>query len=164
MLNKIYLAILSVSIGLMAFFTYYSWSWLQSIGLPAAAVEGYTYTTKMAWTVLWLSTVALLVLGNAVLWVSRRAWAMWMTLLYFSVFIAIRYFWLHQAFFQFQTDNGLWDGGLLIAPLSASILIVVIGAVVFFDQFVVVRLHRKMYPPIVAEEPRTPVDSESTVE
>ncbi|HRI04204.1 MAG TPA: hypothetical protein PLL77_10715 [Pyrinomonadaceae bacterium] len=146
MWSKIYLAILAVACLVMAFFTFYSWSWLQSIGLPAAAVAGYEYHSGLAWPVLWIATIALLVLGNAVLWASERAWAMWVTFLYFSVFVIIRYFWLDQAFFQFKKTNGLFDGSFSIAPLMAVILVVIMAAIVFFDQFIVLRLRAKTYP------------------
>ena len=162
MWSKLYLAVLAISIFVMAFFTYYAWSWLQSVGEPVAAVAGYQYHAGLGWMALWLFAVILLVLANAVLWTSRRGWAAWTTFLFFAVFLVIRYFWLHQAFFQFQKDNGLWDGGLLIAPFSAAILIVLMAAVVFFDQFAIVRLHRKMYPPAVAAD--SGVETEPTAE
>ena len=146
MWSKLYLAALGLSITGMAFFTYYSWSWLQSIGLPSVAVEGYRYHTSLAWTFLWISSIVLLIVGNSVLWAGGRAWAMWTTFLFFAAFLAIQYFWLHQSFFQFLKGNGLGDGGLLFAPFSAAILIALAGVIVFFDKFIVIRLRAKTYP------------------
>ena len=48
MWSKIYLAILAVAVVVMAFFTYYAWSWLQSIGQPVAAAAGYDYHSRLA--------------------------------------------------------------------------------------------------------------------
>lgn len=147
-----YLVILAVAIIVMAFFTFYSWSWLQSIGLPAAAVAGYEYHAGLAWPALWIATIALLVLGNAILWVRGRAWAMWVTFIYFSAFVIIRYFWLDQAFFQFKKTHDLFDGSFSIAPLMAVILVVIMAAIVFFDQFIVLRLRAKTYPATAQDD------------
>ncbi len=157
MWSKIYLAILAVAIVVMAFFTFYSWSWLQSIGLPAAAVAGYEYHAELAWPALWILTIALLVLGNAVLWASGRAWAMWITFIYFAAFVIIRYFWLDKAFLGFRTTHGLTDSSFSVAPLMAVILVVLMAAIVFFDQFIVLRLRTKTYPS--AEKEASPAES-----
>jgi hypothetical protein len=165
MITKIYIGILAVSAGLMAFFTFYSWSWLQSIGMPSTAVDGYLYHDSFGWIVLAFSTVILLLIGNAILWSSRRGWALWSTHIYFTVFIIIRYFWLDQALMQFKKANGLSDGGFSIGPLLGAILVVVAAAVVFCNQFMVVQLHRQMYPPAVEIDPEietTPEEERST--
>ncbi len=153
MWSKLYLAVLGLSIAVMVFLTYYSWSWLQSIGIPVGAVAGYEYHSDIAWWALWLSSVTLLVLGNAVLWVNRNAWAMWTTFLYFAVFVVIRYFWLDQAFFHFKKDNGLFDGSFSIGPFFAVLLIVLAGVIVFSNKFLVIRLRAKTYTEadVVAE-------------
>lgn len=154
MFSKIYLAVLALAILIMAFFTYYSWSWLQSIGSPAAAVEGYAYHESLSWSALWLFAAILMVLGNAVLWTTKRAWALWATFLFFSVFAIIRYFWLDQAYFHFKKANGMFDGSFSIAPIMAVVLVVLMGIIVFFDTFLVTRLNAKTHP--VAEEPPEP--------
>ena len=94
-----------------------------------------------------------LFLKDAILWVSGRAWAMWVTFIYFSAFVIIRYFWLDQAFFQFKKTHGLFDGSFSIAPLMAVILVVLMAAIVFFDQFIVLRLRAKTYPATTQDEP-----------
>lgn len=147
MLNKIYLCLLGVSTALMAFFTYYSWSWLQSIGLPAAAAEGYRYHADLAWYTLWITFVALLMLGNGVLWATRSSWAMWTSYVYFAVFAVIDHFWLGQAAFHFKKANGLWDGSFSLGPFFGAFLISAVGVFVFVDHFMVVRLYRRMFPP-----------------
>ena len=163
MWNKLYLGVLGLSIAIMAFFTYYSWSWLQSIGQPIATVEGYNYHSDFGWITLWISSVLLLLLGNVILWLTRHAWAMWTTLLYFAVFVLLRYFWLDEALFHFKKANGLGNGSFSVGPIFAVIIVAVAVAVVFVDQFAVVLLQRKMYPPVVADEPvdRSGVDPAS---
>ncbi|MEP6946117.1 MAG: hypothetical protein ABJA02_09385 [Acidobacteriota bacterium] len=146
MVSKIYLGVLAVSTALMAFFTYYSWSWLQSIGQPSTAVAGYNYNDNIAWTLLIVSTLALAILGNVILWLTRRAWALWATLLYFAVFVLLRYIWLDQALFHFKKENGLWEGSFSIGPLFGAIVVIIAAVFVFSDQFAVLQLQRKMFP------------------
>ena len=162
MWSKLYLALLGLSIAVMAFFSIYSWSWLQSIGNPSGAAAGYVYHADLAWNSLWLTTAILILVGNAVLWTGGRAWAMWITFVYFTVLAVLRFFWLDEAFVSFKKVNGLSDGGFSVGPFVAVLLIVIIAAIVFFDQFIVSRLRHKMYPPTVADEP--PTESKPSVE
>jgi hypothetical protein len=153
MWNKIYLIALAVLITPMAFLTYYAWSWLQSIGAPRAVVESYDYWSNLNWNYLWISTVILLILANVLLWKTRRAWALWTTFLYFAIFIVVRYFWLDQTFFQYKQTNGALQNGFSLQPLLGAALIAVAAVIVFFDQFLVKRLHDKTYP--ATETPAT---------
>ena len=162
MWSKLYLALLGLSLVVMAFFSFYSWSWLQSIGIPAQAAAGYEYHAGFAWTALWLTTAILFLAGNAVLWTGGRAWAMWITFVYFAVLAVVRLFWLDEAFVHFKKINGLSDGSFSVGPFVAVLLIVIIAAIVFFDQFIVSRLRDKMYPPAVTDEPHT--ESKPSVE
>ena len=145
MLSKIYLGLLAISFAAMAFFTYYSWSWLQSIGQPAAAAEGYEYHSKLAFIFLPISGVILLMLANGILWATQRAWAMWTTFTYVAIFVIVQYFWLGEAFFRYKKTNGMFDGSFSLGPVMGAILIVVAGVVVFANQYVSARLYRKMY-------------------
>ena len=145
MFSKIYLAVLTVAVLAMAFFTYYSWSWLQSIGQPAAAVAGFEYHSNLALTVLWLSTAVLLVLGNAVLWVNHSAWAIWATFLYFMILVVTRYFWIDRVFLDFVQRNTGTDTSVSGGPFVAAILIILAGIIAFFDHFIVVKLRAKTY-------------------
>lgn len=162
MWSKLYLALLGLSIAVMAFFSFYSWSWLQSIGSPAGAAAGYEYHAGFAWAFLWLATAILILAGNAVLWASGRAWAMWASFVYFAVMAILRFFWLDEAFFHFKKSNSLADGSFSIGPFVAVLLITMIAAIVFFDQFLVSRLRKKIYPPVIADEP--PPAAEPTAE
>ena len=153
MWNKIYLAVMAISIAAMAFFTFYSASWLQSIGSPAAAVSGYEYHSEMAWITIWITTIALLLVANAVLWATGKSWAVWTTVVYFAVFMIARYFWLDQAFFTFKKQNIAFDGSFSVAPLLGVMLILLVAAIAFFDQFIVVKLRKKTFAevPVVAD-------------
>ncbi len=146
MWSKIYLACLAISLAVMAFFTFYGLSWLQSIGDPRAAAAGFEYHSALSWPVLWISSIVLLVLANAVLCTTRRSWAMWVTFLYLAGFIAAKFFWLDRSFAAFQTTNNLAAPAISFGPFFAAIMIVVIAAIVFFDQFFVLRMLEKMYP------------------
>lgn len=154
MFSKIYLAALGLSITVMAFFTYYSWSWLQSIGQPAPAIAGYEYHSNLAWITLWITTAVLLLIGNAMLWTTRNAWAMWLTFVYFAVFVVIKYFWLARESVRFSETAPSFSAG----PIIGVGLIIALAAVVFVDQFLVVRLLAKMYPEATDTGPDAEVD------
>lgn len=145
MWSKIYLAALGLAVAVMVFFTFYSWSWLQSIGDPRAAVTGYEYHAGLAWPILWITAIVLLALGNAVLWATSRGWAMWLTFSYFAVFVIVRFFWLENLDLSYRKSNGLADATFSIGPFIGALMIIVVGAIVFFDQFLVLRMYRKMY-------------------
>lgn len=144
MLTKIYLAILAVAIAANSFFAIYAWSWLGSIGKPAEALGGYEFHAGHGWTTLWVSTILLFMIANGVLWVSGRIWAMWTTFAFFAVAIVIGYFILDQAKFAFATANGLTDQRYSIDRFAAVLLIFVGAAIVYFDQFIVTTMKRKM--------------------
>ena len=165
MWNKIYLIALAVLITPMAFLTYYAWSWLQSIGAPRTVVENYDYWSNFYWNYLWLSTVILLILANVLLWKTRRAWALWTTFLYFAIFIIARYFWLDQIFFEYKRENGLGQNGFSVAPLFGVVLCAIAAAIVFFDQFLIKRLHDKMYLQMEAaiSNPTEMIENSDTV-
>lgn len=146
MLNKVYLIVFAVFVLPMAFLTYYAGTWLGSIGAPVKAAESYFYFTSFGWTLLWGSFFVLLILANIILWSSRKAWAIWLSFLYFAFFIFLRYWYLEGSYLDFARRNGFTDSNFSTGPLVAMILVVGIGALVFFDQFVVLRLNEKMHP------------------
>jgi hypothetical protein len=156
MLIKIYIALLALSILIIGFFTLYSWSWLGSIGSPARAVAGYEYYAGLSWPILWLSASLLLVLANSILWVTGRVWPMWTTLIYFQIFVLLKAFWLDPALLAFQNASGMTNETFTIGPLLAAILIIIAAAIVFFDQFLLIRLKEKTFPESlqIAAEPK----------
>ena len=155
MLNKIFLGVMAIAVVVVLFITYYSWSWLQSIGDPRTAWESFNYDRRAGVYFLIVSTIVLLVIANVVLWTVRNAWAMWATHLFFSIFAIVLLFWLHLTGISFCIDNGVCQSPSRgIGPLLAVFGIVVLGVLVFFDQYVVLRLHGKMYrnPDLTVEE------------
>ena len=141
MWNKIYFALLAVAVLLMFFFTFYAYSWFGSIGNPKDALEGYYYYAGLGSTFLWFSSAVLLILANVILWTTRRGWAMWTTFAYFAIFVLLRTFWLEKARYNFENSDSLF-----FTPVIGVILIIVAGAIVFFNQFFNLRLNEKMYP------------------
>lgn len=84
---------------------------------------------------------------------------MWVTLAYFAVFVLVKYFWLERSFADFLRSNNFADTPVWGGPFLAVVLCIIFGAIVFFDQFLIVRLSDKMYPPPVeAETPENNAD------
>lgn len=153
MWNRIYFVVIAVCVVVMSALTYYSWSWLQSIGAPRAAVEGYTYHSGIAWNFLWVSSVALLILANVILAKYQKSWAMWASLVYFAVFVVIRYFWLEGSFSQLNHSSGLGEAGMSWAPVTGVIICIAAAAVVIANQFLALRISEKMYPARIESSP-----------
>ena len=155
MWNKIYFAGLAVAVLAMFFFTFYANSWFGSIGSPKDALAGYEYYAGLGSIFLWISSAVLLILANVILWNTRRGWALWTTFLYFAVFVVLRTFWLEKARYSFQNSDSLF-----FTPIIGVILIIIAGAIIFFNQFLNLRLNEKMYPPAPADEDLQIVENE----
>ena len=156
MLNKIYFALLGVAVLVMGFFTFYSWSWLQSIGEPQAVVEHYRFWSETSWIFLWISAPVLLVVGNAILWSNRSSWAMWTSAAYFAIFVLIKCFWLDPVCVSFKQTKNLPEGGVFLGPVAAIILCVIGAGIVYFDQYILSQFVEKMHPspsPVYEEVP-----------
>jgi hypothetical protein len=158
MLSKVYIALLAIFTAIMVFFTYYSWSWLDSIGSPTAAIAGYEFHSSSSWTVLWLSAAGLLLLANSILWVTGRIWSMWATFTYFSLFVVIKAFWLDPASLFFMASAGMTDQTFTVGPIMATILIIVAASIVFFDQFLLIRLREKTFPTVVDDDTKSEIE------
>lgn len=149
MWNRIYLIALAVFIIPLSFLTYYSYSWLTSIGSPRAASDGFLYHTDFAWKLLWLSTIILVVLANVVLAKYRQSWAIWTTFVYFAVFVVIRYLWLQRSYLQFSLENGFTDGGWAFGPVFAVLLCAGAAVVLFSNQLLVNRMSERLHPTVM---------------
>jgi hypothetical protein len=147
MWNKIYFALLAVAALAMIFFTFYAHSWFSSIDNPKNVLEGYFYYAGLGSIFLWISAAVLLILANIILWDTRRGWALWATLGYFAFFVILRTFWLEKARYNFQNSDSLF-----FTPVIGVILIVGAGGLVFFNQYLNLRLNEKMHPPRVADD------------
>lgn len=146
MLNKIYLVALAVFLLVMSVLTYYSASWLSSIGDPRSVVVNYEYFSRISGNFLWISTFILIVLANVVLWKTRRSWAFWTTLLYFCIFTVLYTFWLDKNYTGYLAQNTFAPGAFSLRPLYGAILCIVVAVFLFFNQFFVARMHDRMFP------------------
>jgi len=155
MWNKIYTAVLGISFVLMVGLTFYSYTWLQSVGAPVNVVQNYDYYSNISWLFLWISSLVLLVLANVVLWTTRNAWAMWATFLYFALFMLIQTLWLDQSFFNYKQQNGLANAAFSLGAFSGILFCGLAAAIVFFNQFIVKRMRDKMLQPQSSTENQT---------
>ena len=144
MWNRVFVALIIIASVVTGFLIYYAGSWLQSIGSPRDAFEGFVYYSSIPQAVLWASIVVLLIVANVVLWTSGRSWALWMTLLFVAVFVFARYAWLDYAGFGFAGQYG-FDGDQLRWGFMTSLLTTAAAAgVIYFDVFLVGRLRRRL--------------------
>ncbi len=144
----------------MSALSFYAYNWLKSIDAPVNVVQNYEYFSNLAWMFLWLSSIVLLVLANALFWRTQKSWALWTTFLYFALFIIVQTFWFDDAFNTFKNRNNLGQNSISVSPFFGVILSVVGAIIVFFDQFLVSRLHKKMYG--VAPEEVLPATTDET--
>lgn len=158
MWNKIYFISLAIAVLVMASLDFYSSSWLQSIGNPVNAVQNYEQFSGIAWLFLWISTLLLLVLANAMYWRTQLSWGLWATFLYFAGFVVVQTFLLDPSFASYKLSSGIGRDTFSVSPFFGVILCVVAAVIVFFDQYLVSRLHKKMYG--VAPEEIEPVSEE----
>ena len=145
MWNKIYSIALGISLLVTASLSFYAYNWLSSIDAPVNVVQNYEYYSGLVWMFLWLSSIILLVLANALYWRTQKSWALWTTFLYFALFIIFQTFWFDEAFTTYKNRSGLGQNTLPLG-LFLGVALCIIGAIiVFFDQFLISRLHKKMY-------------------
>lgn len=144
--TRTFLLTLAIFALLVGFFDYYSWSWLQSIGSPYDALEGYNYYSNLAWSALWISTVILLVHANIAFVKNGRPWVFWSVFAYFCFFVILKYFWLALAEFDLRQSKNLEQAGTLIGPFVAVFLFVIFGGIVFGNHYLAVRLRDRIYP------------------
>jgi hypothetical protein len=163
MWNKIYLIALAVFLVLMSVLTYIACDWLSSIDAPRNVVSNYEYYSRLSANFLWISALILLILANILLWQTRKAWALWTTLLYFVFFIFLHTFWLNKSFIAYQKDNGFLTSSISLTPFVGVGLCLAAAVVVFFNQFLVLRMHEKMFPPAQPVED-LPEDAAENVE
>ncbi len=143
MLTKVYLAVFAAAFALEAFITYYAFSWLQSIGSPTAAFEGYTYNASAAFKFLIGSWILLVILATAIAW-TKKPWALWASFVYFAFFALVYYFWLDRSAFHFKQTAGLTDASYNFASILGVVLVIIAGFVTFAIHFMVSQLCRKL--------------------
>jgi hypothetical protein len=163
MLNKIFLGLFISAVLVMGSLAVIAYFQLQSIGFaPAQVVENFLAYDRIYKTVLWVSSLILLVLANIILWTIRRAWALWLAFAYFAVFIMLNMWWLGESLVAFISQNGLADGSFQIGGLIGAILVIVAGLAVFFNQFLVLRMNDKLLPQSTDKQVLTGEQSDQT--
>lgn len=145
MLNKIYLITLAVFVVILGVLTFLAYDWLGSVSNPSVVEANYSAYLSYGRMFLFISTLALLILANIIFWKTRQTWTFWATLIYFVVFILIQNFWLDGAFNQFQIDKKMSDSTFSPNPLVGVLLCVAAGIFVFFNQFLIKRMHDRMF-------------------
>ena len=163
MLNKIFLLVLAIAIIAMSVLSFFSYNWLQSVDKPATVAANFDIYSGFTWTFLWISSVALLIFANVLLWTYKSIWSLWLSFLYFASFILLNTLWLGELAFAYKKINGLSDGAFSILGIAGAVLCVVVAVGVFFDQFIVLRLREKMSgkPPEIAVTDSQVIESES---
>lgn len=157
MWNKIYYVALAIAVLIMASLDFYAYSWLQSTTRPADVAQNYDYFSGWAWIFLWASTIILLVLANVFYWRMQQAWGLWTTFLYFAFFVVVQTFLLESMFDTFRNQNLNAPDKFSAEPFLGVILCIVAAIIVFFDQFFVSRLHKKMFG-VAPEDIEPPVE------
>jgi hypothetical protein len=163
MINKIFLALLGVAVLMMVVLTFLALSQLKSIGFPPVQiVQNFAGYESLHWTLLWISAIVLLILGNVILWTNQKEWALWSSFLFFAVFIMVNTWWLTESVANYQKANSLDTGGILSKNGIFGVVLAIVGGVaVFFDQFIVLRLRDKMYQKPVEEAETKPDETEA---
>lgn len=141
MWTKIFLIFFAVALAAMGVLTFLSYAQLQSIGFaPGDIAKSFLSYAGIYWTGLWIFSLALLILANVVLWRSRRAWALWLAFLFFSIFVMVRTWWLNEVYVSYAKQNNLTPESLFGYGILGVLLCVVVAVGIFFDQFLVLRM------------------------
>lgn len=142
MANRIYLFLAAIAVLVMAVISYLAYSWLGSIGSPAAAAVNFAYYSDIYWWFLWIATAILVAAACFSLARTGSSWALWATFGFFAAFVVIRYFFLENALSQFMATNNIARDGLSWAPVSGTALVLAGAAVTVLLNVIVGRLAR----------------------
>jgi hypothetical protein len=146
MWTKIFLILFAVALAAMGVLTYLSYAQLQSTGFaPKDIAESFLSYAGFYWTFFWISSLALLITANVVLWLTRRAWALWLTFLYFSIFILVRTWWLNEVYSAYARQNNLSADGFFGYGILGALICIAVAVGIFFDQFLVLRMRDRMH-------------------
>ena len=164
MWNKIYSILLVIAVLTMGVLLYLPYSWLGSVTDPKIVAFNYNHYAGISWTFLLISSLVLLAAGNALLFKTRQAWALWASFLYFAVFMILHTFWLQESYFQYKKSSGLADGSFSLGAFVGVLFVALAAIFVFFNQYLVKRMQAKMSPQIetggqISEQIRTEKDA-----
>lgn len=144
MFNKIYLVLLIIAFLVMGALTFYSYSWLQSIGRPDIAVDSFMFYSNFAWTLLWISFIVLAIFSCVLIFKNGWSWSLWVSFVYFAIFMTLQTFWLAPSLQGFKEANNLSESALTFTPILGAMTIIVLAIATFFTQFITFRLRDKM--------------------
>lgn len=146
MWNKIYFLLLAASIVVMIAIAYLAFSQLQSIGFaPVEIAASFGTYAGSYWGFLAISFLILLTVGNVILWLYRASWALWASLAFFAVFTLLKSFWLDKSLFDYEARNSLPADTTFASYFVGVLLCAAVGAGVFFNHFLVLRMRDKIY-------------------
>jgi hypothetical protein len=146
MWTKIFLIVFAVALLAMVVLTFLSYSQLQSIGFaPKDIAASFLSYAGIYWTGLWISSLALLILANVVLWLNRRAWALWVAFLFFAGFVLIRTWWLNEVYVSYARQNNLPAETLFGYGIIGVLLCIIVAVGIFFNQFLVLRMRDRVH-------------------
>lgn len=143
MWTRIYIGVLAAAVLVVGFFTYYSWTWLESIGKPADAIAGYQNVSGVAWPMLCICTAVLLFIACGVMWSKGRAWALWLTFAYFTVFVAISGFYLDREYQRLLESTAGIDTNVWATPVISLLIIAGAAIPVLALQYLIVVFREK---------------------
>jgi hypothetical protein len=145
MWNKIYLVLLLVAILAMCAITFICNNQFSSYDNPISVLQRIETYISLYWNFLWISSAILLILANVLMWINKKAWAIWSTFIFFAVFVLLQTFWLENSYLAFQQKNGLTDKTFSAFGIVGALLCLGVGVGLFFNQFIVFRLRDKMF-------------------
>jgi hypothetical protein len=87
----------------------------------------------------------LLAVGNVILWLFRQSWALWSSFAFFAVFTLLKSFWLDSVLFNYESTNSLPPSSTFISYFVGVLMCGAVATVVFFNQFLVMRMRDKMH-------------------
>jgi hypothetical protein len=158
---RIYWAALAIAGIVAGFFAYYAWSWLGSVGDPRVAWEAFNYHKRMGVYFVVCAVVVLIAIGNVILWNTRNAWGLWVSHAYFVICTLAFLIWLQGSGITFCLENRVCtDPSRAIGPLLAVFGSLGLTALLFADQFLLLRLQEKMHGKAGSEAPGDAADEE----
>lgn len=164
MWTKIFLILFVVALLALSWLTILSYLQLQSVGFaPRDIAAGFLGYRDIFWFWLPASTLVLLIVSNVIIWISRQAWALWLTYLFFAAFTLLQTWWLGELYGRYVEENSLADGGYFSGIGILSVLICIAAAVaVYFDQFLVLRMRDRVHGDGKPSENVAAVEKDST--
>lgn len=160
MIKKSFLCLLGLAAVLSAFFAFYAYSWLGSIGNPRDAFAGYEYYRQIGWMFLWPAAAVLAAVGTAVLWTTRSAWALWASFAYFAFFVLTGFYVVDRAGAAFRRSIDPSAPDYDLSLVLGAVIVIVAAIAIYFLQFLVLRLLDRMYPSATETDAEAPSETD----